>query len=191
MITKILSTVTVLFGLIAILIIYRQRGKTGGVRLEKRADGRLRVVLVPVSRLIAYTAYGVGAVVCLCAALEEKKGDFLYGMTLGMIFLCAATYWLLRCLRWRVELSEEGVSCRGTLGSARVIPWTGIQTAAMLYEYAKASKEVIVQLDTGAGKTFRFPVPEQYAPEVKALIKKYPKVKFRSTQNKNSMNFKI
>ena len=77
MITKIISTMAVLLELIVILVIRSRRDKTGSVRLEKSGEGRFVVLLAPISRWIAYTAYAVGGIVCLCAALEKTRGDIL------------------------------------------------------------------------------------------------------------------
>lgn len=190
MITKIISTMAVLLELIVILIIRSRRDKTGSVRLKK-SDGRFVLLLAPISRWIAYTAYAVGGIVCICAALEKKRADIFYGLALGSIFLCAATYWLVRCFRWKVELSGDRIYCRGTLGGAKIFSWNEIRTAKLMFEYVRVCGEVMVQLDCTNGKSVRFPVPALYADEVGALIKSHPKVIFNSTQNKASLNFKI
>ena len=191
MITKIISTMAVLLELIVILVIRSRRDKTGSVRLEKSGEGRFVVLLAPISRWIAYTAYAVGGIVCLCAALEKTRGDILYGFALGSVFLCAAPYWVVRCFRWKVELSGERIYCRGTLGRAKVFSWSEVRTAKMQFEYVRVCGEVMVQFDDTKGRSVRFPIPALYADEVGALIKSHPKVIFNSTQNKSSMNFKI
>lgn len=190
MVTKIVSTVTVMAGLIAVLIVRAKRNKLGGIRARKTEEGNLVFFQSLVSGWSAYIALAVGVIVSVCAVMEEKKGDVLYGLTLGAIFLCAGFYWLIRFLRWRVELSETDVCCRGPIGKRR-FSWKDVYTAKMLYEYVPVSREVMVELNYGNGKSVRFPVPEKNAEEVKAIIRKQPKIIFNSTQNRSSMDFEI